>query len=77
MKFSFVILILLSINAFESLTIKSETEPKPRVRKSINNLEPSERKALFWSIKALSILPPPKSFEHWNLTSLLNKNGDN
>lgn len=54
-----LLIILVLLGSLEALKIKGKAEPKVRVRKSIHSLDPPERKALFWSIKALSILPPP------------------
>ena len=77
MKSFFIFLIVLSVNNLLVETIKVLANPHVRVRKSIHSLDPVERKALFWSIKSLYILPPPDSFANWNILSFLNIPEDN
>jgi hypothetical protein len=44
---------------------------QPRIRRSILALNATERKAFFWSLKALDVLPPPKTYDYWTYASIL------
>lgn len=54
-----VCFLILAISALKLQHHEKETPVKPRIRKSIHVLNPTERKAFFWSLKALGVLPPP------------------
>jgi hypothetical protein len=44
---------------------------QPRVRRSIFALNATQRKGFFWSVKALTVLPPPKTYGYWTYSSIL------